>query len=141
MRWGIRFGQSPPNTSRPSPLASLQLDGSQPIFILVVTIRYFDGQSAVAVALPSTAKINRLVDAPNLEVAADTQRDGIVLAVADIRKSDAAQDRSPGPTRLVSLHGPAVVGDGLIHYGVAVEEAHQLVHLGDDARFSEAATR
>jgi len=60
---------------------------------MVVSIGDLEGQSAIAIAFPTATKINRVVDPAYLIVTADTERDGVVLAIADIGKAKAAQDR------------------------------------------------
>src|SRR5216683_8453923 len=77
-----------------SPHAGLDLDSSQPVFVRIVAIRHLEWQRAVAVALPAAAKIDGVVDPADLVITADAQCDGVILAVADIRKSDEPQNRS-----------------------------------------------
>src|SRR5208282_2028220 len=76
-----------------SPHSSLKFDGSEPVLVLIVSVRCLERQRAVAVALPSAAKIDRVVDPADVVVTADAQGYGVVLAVADVGKSDAAQNR------------------------------------------------
>src|SRR5262249_34357324 len=72
---------------------------SDPVLVRVVTIRYFERKSAVAVAFPSSAEINRVVYASNFKIAADAEANRIVLAVAHIGKSDLPENRCVKGTR------------------------------------------
>ena len=57
---------------------------------MIVSIRNLERQRAIAVAFPAAAKINGVVDPADLIITADAQRYGVILPIADIRKSDAA---------------------------------------------------
>ena len=73
--------------------SKLNLDSSKPVLVQIVSIRNFEWQRAVAIAFPSAAKINGVVDPADLIITADAQRYGVILPIADIRKSDTAQNR------------------------------------------------
>src|SRR5216683_6008502 len=73
--------------------SNLNLDSSKPVLVQIVSIRNFEWQRAVAITFPSAAKINGVVDAADLIITADAQRYGVILSIADIRKSDTAQNR------------------------------------------------
>src|SRR5438132_8200682 len=86
------FGSSAP--LRPAQLdSSLNFDRPEPVLVEIVPIRDLGRQGTVAIALPSTAKVNRVVDPADFIIPADAQRCRIILAIIDIRKSDMAQNR------------------------------------------------
>src|SRR5580704_9031404 len=75
------------------PHSSLNLDSSEPVLVEIVSIRNLERQGAVAIALPTAAKIKGLVDPADLIIAADAQGYCVILTIADIGKSDTAQNR------------------------------------------------
>ena len=75
---------------RSSPCAQFQ--SSDPVLVRVIAIRDFKGKSAIAVAFPSAAEINGIVNSSDLIIAADAKADRIILAVAHIRKSDSPEN-------------------------------------------------
>src|SRR5208283_68796 len=79
--------------------SSRNLDSSEPVLVQIVSIRNLEGQRAIAIAFPTAAEIDGLVDPGDLEVTADAQRYGVILAIADIRKSNTAQNRGIECTR------------------------------------------
>src|SRR5438552_14773787 len=66
---------------------------SQPVLILIVPVGDIERQRAVAVTLPPPAEVNGIVNAPDLILPADSKCDGVVLAIADVRKAETPQDR------------------------------------------------
>src|SRR5437667_10266411 len=72
--------------------SSPNLDSSEPVLVQIVSIRNLERQRGIAIAFPTTAKVQGLVNAADFVVTADAQCDGVVFAIADIRKSNTAQD-------------------------------------------------
>src|SRR5438309_845814 len=67
---------------------------SQPVLILIVTVCNVQRQSAVRIAFPPPAKVDRIVNPSDLILPADAERDRVIFTITDIRKSDTPQDRS-----------------------------------------------
>src|SRR5436309_4757260 len=77
---------------RSTSLASPHFIRAYPIFVEVVAVGGFPRQSAVGVAFPPAAQINRFVDAANRILAANPQAGGVILTVAYIRKTELAKN-------------------------------------------------
>src|SRR5262245_2531396 len=71
----------------------LNLHGSQPILVRIVSIGRLDRQRTICVTLPTASEVDRIENAPDFIIPADSQGHTIVLAIAHIRKPDAAQHR------------------------------------------------
>ena len=77
----------------------LYLHRAQPVFITVVGVHAIDAQCGIAIASPTTAKIQFVVDASYAVAAAESQSQRIVFAVACIRKLHLPQQGGKESTR------------------------------------------
>src|SRR5262249_11790671 len=71
----------------------LNLDSSEPVLVSIVSICDFERERAIAITFPTAAEIDGFVKSSDFVVTADAQHDGVILTIADIRKSDCAQNR------------------------------------------------
>ena len=66
------------------PLACLEFHGAQPILIEIVGIHLLHAQGSIAIAAPTPAEIQLLVDTPDTVLPAESQSQSIVFAIAGI---------------------------------------------------------
>src|SRR5204862_5135699 len=74
-------------------LPRLDFERAQPVLVKIVTVHRRERQCAVAVASPAAAQVNRIVNAPDLVIAAEAQSDGVIFAIARIRQAGFSQYR------------------------------------------------
>src|SRR5437588_4500447 len=73
------------------PFPRQQLNCPQSIFVCIVAISYRERKSRVGVPLPAPSEINRIVNARDLVLAADSQCYRVVFAVAHVWKTELPQ--------------------------------------------------
>src|SRR5262249_13317168 len=73
--------------------AGSNLHSPQPILVRIVAIGHLERKCAVCITLPTPAEVDRIENAADLVIPADSQGNTIILAIAHIGKPDAAQDR------------------------------------------------